>query len=102
MSAEVIQFNPREEPSITGEAICIGCRNEWGAVAPVGTWQLECPSCGAHKGIFKHPVGGSLAGDSFFACSCGCEALSAYLREGKFYLRCMQCGEDQTEAIFGE
>lgn len=90
----------REEPHLAGEAVCIGCRHEWSAVAPVGVWQLDCPSCGTPKGIWRYPVGAA-EGDLYFRCDCGCEALTAYHREGRFYLKCMSCGADQTEAVFG-
>lgn len=99
----VIPFRRPEKPSGTwseGAALCIGCRHEWEAAAPTGTWQLECPSCGSMKGIFRHPIGAS-PGDVAFSCNCGCEALTAYMRAGKFWLRCMSCGTDQTEAVFG-
>ena len=89
------------EPHLAGEAVCIGCRHEWAGVAPVGVWQLECPSCGAMKGIWRYPVGAQ-EGDSYFLCNCGCEALTAYFRGGVFYLKCMSCGTDQSNAIFGE
>jgi hypothetical protein len=99
----VVQFKPREPkepPHMAGEAICIGCRHTWAAVAPVGTWQLECPSCGSGNGIWRYPTGAH-EGDLGFKCLCGCEALTAYKRRGRFYLRCMACADDQTEAIFG-
>lgn len=89
------------EPHLAGEALCIGCRHKWACVAPVGTWQLECPTCGAMKGIFRYPIGAQ-EGDLGFACSCGCEALTAYMHQGHFRLKCMSCGIDQTDAVFGE
>lgn len=84
------------------EAICIGCRHTWAAVAQVGTRWLECPQCGAAKGIFKKPFGAG-EGDEVFICRC-CdgEALTAYRHKGLFYLRCMSCGVDHTNAVFGE
>jgi hypothetical protein len=101
--AEIISLaQAREEraPHLAGEALCIGCRHEWVAVAPVGVWQLECPSCGADKGIFKFPVGAS-SDDLVFTCNCGCEALTAYCQHGNFHLKCMSCGINQTDAVFG-
>lgn len=100
--ADILQFRKPEpdEEHLSGEALCIGCRHKWVAVAPVGTWQLECPSCGAMKGVFRLPVGAQ-EGDLYFSCACGCEALTAYKREGKFWIRCMSCGEDKTVALFG-
>lgn len=102
MSKVVSLAAAREErtPHIAGEALCIGCRHEWVATAPTGTWQLECPECGTWKGVFRYPVGASV-GDSYFRCNCGCEALTAYLRKGRFHLKCMSCGTEQTEAVFG-
>lgn len=82
------------------EAICIGCRHEWAAVALVGTRWLECPGCGSTKGIFKKPFGAA-EGDTLFSCKCGCEAMTAYYSKGFFYFRCMNCGTDHTEAVFG-
>lgn len=89
------------EPHWTGTARCIGCQHEWQAVAPMGTFDLECPSCHLMKGHPKHPFGAQ-PGDLLFLCNCGSEALTAYHRKGTFYLKCMACGTDQTAAIFGE
>jgi hypothetical protein len=103
MMAEVVSLaavREEREPHLAGDALCIGCRHEWAAVAPVGVWQLECPSCGSMKGIWRNPCGADV-GDSFFQCQCGCEALTAYLRDRRFYLKCMSCGTDQTDAVFG-
>lgn len=102
MSAEVVPFRKpeREDPHLAGHALCIGCRHEWAAVAPVGTWQLECPSCATLKGVWRYPCGGAV-GDAIFRCGCGCEALTAYLHAGRFHLKCMSCGTEQTEAVFG-
>jgi len=55
-------------PHLTGEAICTGCKHEWTAVAEVGTLQLECPSCGTMKGLFKHACEPVTA----WTCNCGC------------------------------
>jgi hypothetical protein len=100
----VVEFKaPEPEPEgewASGEAICIGCRHEWVQVAPVGTRWLECPGCGGSKGIYAKPFGAG-EGDSVFVCDCGSEALTAYMHKGKFWLRCMNCGVDHTEAVFG-
>jgi len=100
MSVVPFQRPEKPEPHMSGQAVCIGCRHEWVQAAPIGTWQYECPNCGAMKGLFKHPVG-AIEGDLAFVCNCGCEALTAYQRYGKFWLRCMACGVDHTESIFG-
>lgn len=91
------------QPHWGGPAICIGCRHEWVAVAAVGVEWIECPSCLEPKGHPKRPFGADV-GDSVFECKCGCEAMTAYVREKdrRFVFRCMGCGTDQTSAIWGE
>lgn len=96
----VLEFKPREEPHLSGEALCLDCRKRWVAVAPVGQRWLECPDCMTRKGLFVAPVGAE-EGDSLFVCKCGSEALTAYFHVGHFRLRCMACGIDHTEAVFG-
>ena len=46
----------REEnmPHVSGIAICLDCKHEWAAVAPVGVVWLECPSCSLARGRFKY------------------------------------------------
>lgn len=99
---EVVSFAPQEkaDPHLAGEAKCIGCGEQWTAVAPVGTVSLECPQCGAERGVWRYPVRAA-DGDLLFTCNCGCEALTAYQRSGKFWLKCMCCGTDQTDGVFG-
>jgi hypothetical protein len=93
----------REErtPHWQGTARCIGCHEEWEAVAPIGTMWLECPSCGLPKGTPKHPFGGA-AGDLLLTCDCGCEALTAYKRGKLFHVKCMACGTDLTHAFYDD
>jgi hypothetical protein len=98
--SNVVVFQRPTPPEMEGTAKCIGCQHEWEAVAPLGTAQLECPSCRTMKGMWKHPFA-ARDGDLEFRCLCGSEALTAYQRHGKFWLRCMNCGTDQTEAVFG-
>lgn len=92
------------QPHWQGKAICLGCRHEWEAIAPMGTYtDLECAECGLFKGVTKHPFGCD-EGDLEFRCTCGCEALTVYKRakDGRFYTRCMACGTDHTAAIYGD
>lgn len=99
----VISFAAEREarqPHWHGLVRCVGCQHEWEAVAPLGTLWLECPSCSSPKGHPKYPFGAQV-GDAVFACKCGGEALTAYKRGTHFYLRCMGCGTDQTQGIFG-
>ena len=88
------------QPHWEGPCKCIECQHEWHGVAPVGTMWVDCPSCHLPKGHPKHPFG-AMEGDIAFTCHCGSEALTAYMRKGHFYLRCMACGTDQTSTVYG-
>lgn len=102
MSGNVVAFARPEksEPYLSGEAKCIDCGARWVAVAPVGVMNLECRDCGTMRGRWLYPVGAA-EGDLLFSCACGNDGLVAYKRNGKFWLQCMACGVDQTEALFG-
>lgn len=100
--AEVVSLAAaREErtPHWEGTCICLGCRHEWHGVGPVGNPEITCPECDLPKGVAKF-LFGAQPGDLMFTCLCGSEALTAYQRAGKFWLRCMACGTDHTEAVF--
>lgn len=74
-------------PHIEGPVRCVGCRHEWHAVAPVGVFNdLECPSCGAHKGIRL----GTIEPDGdVWVCNCGC----SYFALGRTGApMCINCG----------
>jgi hypothetical protein len=51
----IIKFKSKEVDTQTasGEAFCIGCGEEWIAIAETGTLQLECPVCKTMKGKFR-------------------------------------------------
>ena len=78
MTDNVVPFKPKtvteesedEGPYMTGEAWCLGCKYKWLAIAPVGTFCLECPECHANKGHymnFQQPEGDR------WQCTCGCQ-----------------------------
>mgnify|MGYP000489409234 CR=1 FL=1 len=73
---------------IDGEAKCLACQHEWVAVAPTGTLGLDCPECGAFKGVFK----GLTAPDTVWECTCG-NSLFFISPEGSM---CSICGEVQV------
>lgn len=77
----------REErtPHMTGEARCAACGHEWVAVAPVGTHELDCPSCGCTKGHMKRPV---MRGDERFVCDCGCDVFRISRAHGPYCVNC--------------
>ena len=84
-----------------GKCVCMGCRHEWEGAGPVGNHKgLTCPECKLPKGVTKFLFGGEV-GDMTLACAdCASEALTAYLRKGRQYVRCMACGHDLTNAFF--
>lgn len=62
-----VNFTPGKHGS--GPAKCMGCQHTWEAVVPVGTTQLDCPACGAWKGILLAPYRTELV----WTCVCGCD-----------------------------
>lgn len=101
--SEVINFAAAKEerqPHIAGDFVCVGCRHEWTGVAPFGRRWFDCEKCGLPKATVKHPFAAA-TGDLELRCvDCGGEALTAYKRAGKFWVRCMGCGNDLTAAFF--
>lgn len=75
-------------PHLSGAAICLACRHEWVAVAPVGTVWMECPSCSLLRGRMAHPV---VVGDEHWECFCGNDLFRLSPR-GAY---CPNCGEMQ-------
>jgi len=66
---DVISF-ARKIPHIQGAAFCFACDHEWQAVAPVGTVELECPSCRAMKGRYRCEI---VPEGVVKTCECGCQ-----------------------------
>jgi hypothetical protein len=80
----------REErtPHLSGAAVCLNCRHQWIAVAPVGVFQMECPSCHTEKGVWNRPVGDDLV----WMCNCG----SYHFAITKTHALCLHCGTLQV------
>lgn len=89
MSAVVSLAAAREErtPHLEGRAECAGCRHEWHAVAPVGTFVLSCPSCRTDKGFFANAV---LRGEQAWVCNCGSQLFRIAPTVGPY---CVNCGD---------
>jgi predicted RNA-binding Zn-ribbon protein involved in translation (DUF1610 family) len=88
---KVVAFAPKQDAGITlnGRARCLGCKHEWIAVVPAGTvTELECPQCGAEKGLMRFPCERS---ESHWRCNCG----NSYLLATPKHLYCPNCGVDQ-------
>lgn len=77
-----VDFTPGEYGQ--GKARCLGCRHEWQAVVPVGTTQLDCPECGAWKGVLL----GEYVPELAWECECGC-SLFYLTQDGQM---CPNCG----------
>lgn len=85
----VVGFPPRRKGSgayVSGPARCIGCRHDWVAVAPAGATELECPNCGAEKGIWMLLI--AQHDEEHFGCPCGNQFLHI-IRSGAY---CPNCG----------
>ncbi|PVE25423.1 hypothetical protein DC522_05880 [Microvirga sp. KLBC 81] len=96
MSAEILNLfgserTEPEGPHLSGQAVCMACKHEWVAGAPVGTVHLECPACKRTWGQFKNPVEPSVA----WSCQCG-EQLFWITPNG---CQCRACGSIQ-EGMF--
>jgi hypothetical protein len=72
-------------PHLSGEAVCLHCKHEWVAVAPVGTVYLECPECAQQKGIFRWFCSPEVK----WACLCG--NIHFQIVPGP-YIYCILCG----------
>lgn len=83
----IIEFKApdQHDPHLSGEAICTACKHEWMVVAPVGTTEHECPSCGTFSGLLKYPVMPSTR----WQCNCGNE-LFFIMPDG---CMCRACGQ---------
>ena len=86
----VLQFKRKEpdEPHLSGNAQCIGCKHRWVAVAPVGTMELDCPECGLNKGRFRNVCMPEKTKE-IWVCGCGCDLFVVVKTDG--YM-CVNCG----------
>ena len=72
---------------VSGTARCVGCKHEWIAVVETGTTELECPECGAWKGVLL----GTYLPAERWECGCECD-LFRITRTGA---TCINCGTTQ-------
>ena len=63
---DVVDLSSRK-PHLAGQVTCTHCGDIWQAVAPVGTIELECPSCLTYKGLWVNAV----VLEEFWRCNCG-------------------------------
>lgn len=70
MADRVVAFPKKPAPHLCGPVRCIGCKHEWVAVSPVGVYdELECPSCGALKGVRTSTI--APEDGEVWQCNCG-------------------------------
>lgn len=93
---------PNDGPALGGVAVCMGCRHEWSAVAPTGTTELECPACGAMKGVWKFfcmPTAIDGQDAEMWTCGgCGGQMFSVAATKDGPVLYCSNCGH-RSKAI---
>lgn len=82
---DLAAWKEENTPHLSGKALCLACRHEWAAVAPVGTVWLECPSCTLSRGRFVNAVEREGA---HWHCACGNDLF--YATPDGFY--CPNCG----------
>lgn len=79
----------KHDPHTSGQARCLGCKHEWVAVAPVGTYWLQCPHCSRNLG--KYIFAFNFPDDLHWTCKCGNDLFYA-MNDGYY---CPNCGEIQ-------
>lgn len=94
---------PRD-PHYTGVATCLACKYSWTGVAPIGVYEMECPSCGTLRGVWAQPPGVS-PGTKVFTCKvagCGCQHMIVARRhDGLWEIDCARCGyEHSLDTVF--
>ncbi len=87
MNDNVVELRPTKHMS--GHALCVGCKHEWEAVAPLGTAWLTCPNCDTNKGRFVNYV--EPPGERW-ECNCGSQLFFA-TKDG---MMCPNCGVWQS------
>lgn len=95
MAGNVIELRPREpqEAHLYGAAHCMLCKHKWQAVASIGTGLMECPSCGAVRGVYTRHVSYAGRCPSFRCVKCQGELFTAFLNQDVPTLGCAECGE---------
>lgn len=78
----------KKDPTMTGQAVCLTCRNEWVATEPIGTVEFECPGCSTWKGVFA----GTVKPEDRWICKCGNEVF--YVTDSEIV--CARCGISNT------
>lgn len=82
---DLAAWKEENTPHLAGKAVCLSCRHQWAAVAPIGTVWLECPQCTLLRGRFINPVERDCP---HWYCHCGCDLF--YATENGMY--CPNCG----------
>lgn len=87
-------------PHWEGDCMCLACSHIWHDIGPMGKISgLKCPSCSLPQGHTRWPFGAP--NDAMvLICDCGSEALTAYKKDGKFWVKCMSCGGDLTNVFY--
>ena len=95
----VVPLRPKHgtsNPHITGPARCLACRHEWTVVAPIGTTEFECPSCGTERGVMRYHIAAE-DGQKVFRCTpCGSEHFFFVAKEKRTQILCVGCGAEAS------
>lgn len=98
MGAKVVDFESEKvlrSPHVEGLARCLNCSYEWQAVAPTGTHELECRSCGSFKGYFV----GSIQFEDAVEYVCDCDN-NIYKIGSQNQVVCAKCGITHGHVTF--
>lgn len=97
MTDNVINFAEKKIQSqshLTVHAVCMQCRHKWVAVAPIGTYVYECPSCHVMKGVAEGFVKSEHPSYTCHVCTSQLFSVPWRLNESKPHLLCANCGTD--------
>ena len=67
ITTNLVQKDEAANTRLRGDAICLGCKHEWTALASIGESEFQCPKCTAKKGILKSFI--DFRNESYYKCS---------------------------------
>ena len=100
MSDNVVNLEERRTKNgsyIEGPAKCLVCNHEWGAVAPLGTVDLECPECQTLRGCWVYPIGPTNNMEIYKCPECWHEY---FMVLASLEIQCVRCGCLQNNPAF--
>ena len=86
---DMAEVREERSPHARGTAQCLDCKHQWEAVAPLGTYWLQCPGCGLIRGKYLYTF--DFVDQLHWVCACGNDLF--YMLNDACY--CPNCGTAQ-------